>query len=373
MLSVWETDSFFQTTDILIVGAGLTGVNTAIELKSRSPRLSVRVIERGLFPSGASVKNAGFACFGSLSEVLDDINNLGEQKALDRVEKRYLGIKKLLTLVPPANIDYHQDNGFEIFTDKETDLLKGCKDSLDSINSKLNSKLGFKPYSFESNTFGFNTTFPLLKIQGEGALHSGKLISQLIKKAQSLGVVFNFGFNLKEIHPESSLWRVSDGISEFRAVKLVYATNGFTNKLLPSENIVPARGQLLLTEPIPNLNLKGTFHAHEGYFYFRAIGNQILLGGGRNMDRENENTDSQEVSELIQAVLENLLQNVIQPGKLLKVAKRWAGTMAFGGNNEKDPIIKELDTNLYIGARLGGMGVAMAPKLAEDLADLVLN
>lgn len=373
MLSIWETDSFFQTTDILIIGAGLTGVNTAIELKLRAPKLSIRVIERGLFPSGASVKNAGFACFGSLSEVLDDISNIGEQKALDRVEKRYLGIQKLLNLVSSYDIDYNQDHGFEIFTDKEANLLKHCKNSLESINNKLNSKLGFKPYSFESNTFGFNTSFPLLKIQGEGALHSGKLISQLIQKARSLGVVFNFGFSLKETHPESSFWRVSDGINEFRAVKLIYATNGFTNKLLPNENIVPARGQLLLTEPIPNLNLKGNFHAHEGYFYFRAIGNQILLGGGRNLDRENENTDSQDVSKLIQDSLEELLQKVIQPDKRIKIAKRWAGTMAFGAKNEKDPIIKELETNAYIGARLGGMGVAMAPKLAEDLADLVLK
>lgn len=373
MHSIWETDSFYFPTDILIVGAGLTGLHTAIEIKSLNPNLSVRAVERGLFPSGASVKNAGFACFGSLSEILDDTKQIGEQKALERVQTRFLGIQKLLSLVSPAAIDFHQNDGFEIFTEKESDLLQNCKDSIDDINSKLAPLLGFEPYQFMPNTFGFNTKYPLLNIKGEGALHSGKLVNQLIAKARSLGVVFNFGFDIKHINPHGTKWVLSNGSLELSAQKVIIATNGFSDKLIPKENIVPGRGQLLLTESIPGLSLKGTFHAHEGYFYFRALGDKILLGGGRNIDKENESTDSQEVSDIIQASLEELLHEIIVSGKKVKIERRWAGTMAFGSNNEKDPIIKELEKNLFVGTRLGGMGVAMTPILAERLVNLVLK
>ncbi|WP_417610303.1 NAD(P)/FAD-dependent oxidoreductase [Owenweeksia hongkongensis] len=373
MLSIWETDSFYFPTDILIIGAGLTGLNTAIEIKLRNPRLSIRVVERGLFPCGASVKNAGFACFGSLSEILDDTKQIGEQKALERVQTRYLGIQKLLTRVSPSDIDFHKDDGYEIFTEREANLLKDCKDAILDINVKLSPLLGFEPYEFTSNTFGFDTTYPLLKIKGEGALHSGKLVTQLLQKATSLGVIFNFGFDTKHINSRGTLWCVSNGSKEFSAHKVIVATNGFSKRLIPEEDINPARGQLLLTESIPGLKLKGTFHAHEGYFYFRALGDKILLGGGRNVDRENESTDSQEVSGVIQSAVEELLYKVIMPGKALRIERRWAGTMAFGSNNEKDPIIKELDTNLFVVARLGGMGVAMTPMLAEKIANMVLK
>jgi len=41
------------------------------------------ILERGPFSSGASTKNAGFACFSSLTEVLDDIKIVGKEKTLN--------------------------------------------------------------------------------------------------------------------------------------------------------------------------------------------------------------------------------------------------------------------------------------------------
>lgn len=57
------------------------GLNAAIHLKKKHPIAKVIVFERGSLPSGASSKNAGFACFGSPSELLDDI---------DKMEKRHV-------------------------------------------------------------------------------------------------------------------------------------------------------------------------------------------------------------------------------------------------------------------------------------------
>jgi glycine/D-amino acid oxidase-like deaminating enzyme len=71
---------------------------------------------------------------------------------------------------------------------------------------------------------------------------------------------------------------------------VIYCTNAFSSKFLKNENIIPARGQILLTEPIEGLKLKGTFHYDEGFYYFRNLGNRVLLGGGRNQDFKTEET-----------------------------------------------------------------------------------
>ena len=52
----------------------------------------------------------------------------------------------------------------------------------------------------------------------------------------------------------------------------------------------PARAQVLITKPIKNLQIKGTFHLDKGYYYFRNIDNRILFGGGRNLDFKTEET-----------------------------------------------------------------------------------
>ena len=47
---------------------------------------------------------------------------------------------------------------------------------------------------------------------------------------------------------------------------------------------------MLITKPIKNLHIKGTFHLDKGYYYFRNIDDRILFGGGRNLDFKTEET-----------------------------------------------------------------------------------
>ena len=76
--SFWEHDAMLHA-DFIVIGGGIIGLQTAIELREREPTASVVLLERGLLPSGASSRNAGFACFGSLTEILGDIEALGEE------------------------------------------------------------------------------------------------------------------------------------------------------------------------------------------------------------------------------------------------------------------------------------------------------
>ena len=63
--SYWEYKEWFAHNDFVIVGSGIVGLNCALQLKTRFPKSSVLILEKGLLPQGASTKNAGFACFGS--------------------------------------------------------------------------------------------------------------------------------------------------------------------------------------------------------------------------------------------------------------------------------------------------------------------
>lgn len=160
---------------------------------------------------------------------------------------------------------------------------------------------------------------------------------------------------------------VTNGIT-FKTNKLVFTTNGFAAQLTNNQ-VQPARAQVLITKPIPNLDLKGTFHVDEGYYYFRNINDRILLGGGRNLDFEGETTTSHDTTELIQNRLEELLKNVILPQTPFEIDHRWSGTMGIGAH--KKPIVAQLSNHVYCGVRMGGMGVAIGSLIGQELADLI--
>jgi succinate dehydrogenase/fumarate reductase flavoprotein subunit len=86
------TETFYRKRDIIIIGAGFSGLWAAISIKEKSPEKSVLIIERNAVPLGASTRNAGFACFGSLTEVIADSQKMGWEKTLDLVRMRFEGL-----------------------------------------------------------------------------------------------------------------------------------------------------------------------------------------------------------------------------------------------------------------------------------------
>jgi len=150
--------------------------------------------------------------------------------------------------------------------------------------------------------------------------------------------------------------------------KLFIATNGFAKQLKIPE-VKPARAQVIITKPIENLNIKGTFHLDEGYYYFRNIDNRILLGGGRHLDFKTEETTEFGETQIIQNKLDDLLQTTILPHTKYEIDHRWSGIMGVG--KQKKAIVKQLSNNIFCGVRLGGMGIAIGSTIGKQLANLL--
>lgn len=154
---------------------------------------------------------------------------------------------------------------------------------------------------------------------------------------------------------------------EISTSNLIICTNGFANRII-GDRVKPARAQVLVTKPIPDLKIRGTFHLDRGYYYFRNIGDRILLGGGRNLDFEGETTEAISTTNLIQDKLNELLQKTILPNQDFEIDYSWAGIMGVG--SEKGPIIEKMNNRVAIGVRMGGMGVAIGSDVGKKLANL---
>jgi gamma-glutamylputrescine oxidase len=153
--------------------------------------------------------------------------------------------------------------------------------------------------------------------------------------------------------------------------KLFICTNGFTKNLLPDIEVQAARNQVLVTEPIAGLDWKGVYHYDKGYYYFRRIGDRILLGGARNFDPQTELTTDFSKNEKIIEELKRFLKEDILSGREVAITHQWTGILGIG--KSKYPIMKEFENNCYLAVRLGGMGVAIGSYLGQEVAKLAFK
>ncbi|MGV3695873.1 NAD(P)/FAD-dependent oxidoreductase [Flavobacterium sp.] len=368
-LSYWELKNWFTDVDFTIVGSGIVGLHCALALREKFPHSKILVLEKGMLPQGASTKNAGFACFGSLSEIIDDLKSHSEEEVIKLIQKRWNGLQLLRKTLGDEAIDFKPYGGYELFLTQDENTYTECLQKLPFINELLKPLFRSDVFAKEVDRFDFRGIQEYVIFNPfEAQVDTGKMMNALLKKAVANNILILNRVEVVSHHEKENGVEVQFADFSFVTKKLLFATNGFSGALTNNQ-VKPARAQVLITEPIPNLDIKGTFHLDRGYYYFRNIDDRILFGGGRNLAFETETTTELGQTALIQNRLEELLREVILPNTDFKIAHRWSGIMGLGST--KKPIVEQLSENVYCGVRLGGMGVAIGSLIGRELADLV--
>jgi glycine/D-amino acid oxidase-like deaminating enzyme len=367
--SYWELKNWFTNVDYTIVGSGIVGLHCALALRERFPESKILVLEKGILPQGASTKNAGFACFGSLSEILDDLKSHSEEEVIQLIQKRWNGLQLLRKNLSDTAIDFKPFGGYELFLNDDESSYNECLQKLPFVNDILKPIFRNDVFTKEVDRFDFKGIQEYLIFNPyEAQIDTGKMMHNLLQKAAANNIMILNQVEVTSFQEQNDCVEIALCDFSFKTKKILFATNGFAGKLTDNQ-VKPARAQVLITEPIPNLDIKGTFHLDKGYYYFRNIDDRILFGGGRNLDFEGETTTDLSQTDLIQNRLEELLKEVILPNTDFKIAHRWSGIMGLGSS--KRPIVEQLSENVYCGVRLGGMGVAIGSLIGQELADLV--
>ncbi|MGC1630598.1 MAG: FAD-dependent oxidoreductase [Gelidibacter sp.] len=368
-LSYWEIKSYLSNIDYTIVGSGIVGLNCALRLRERFPTANILILERGCLPQGASTKNAGFACFGSLSEILDDLRTQSEEEVIQLIEKRRKGLSLLRQTLSDKTIDYQQHGGYELFDQNDHETTDYCMSQIEAVNSLLKPHFKEKVFTIKNNPFNFrNIQTQLSFTPFEGQIDTGKMMRSLTDLVQRKGILILNSVSVEHFEEFSEYVQIKTNHFEFQTNRMLICTNGFASKLINVE-VKPARAQVLITKPIKNLQIKGTFHLDKGFYYFRNIDDRILFGGGRNLDFKSEETTEMGQTEIIQNKLEELLKTTILPHTAYEIEHRWSGIMGVG--NTKNPIVKQLSSRVFCGVRLGGMGIAIGSHVGREVADLI--
>ena len=158
----------------------------------------------------------------------------------------------------------------------------------------------------------------------DGALQPARWVRRLAAHAAAAGADVREGE------------RVSvDGVD---ADVVVVAADGFTAALLPelAGVVRPMRGQVLVTEALPERRYEQPHYAREGYDYWHQLPDgRLVIGGSRDMSPDTEETDVEATTELVQARIEALTEALV--GYRPRVTHRWAGI--WGTTPDLEPLV----------------------------------
>jgi len=371
-LSYWEYKSYLDNIDFLIVGSGIVGITAALELRSIEPDAHVVLIDKNSIGAGASSRNAGFACVGSISELMHDRDQYGLDKTIEIVLARQEGLKRLQALVDVETCDYRDTGGCELFrTEKQ---YNSAYDEMDEWNSLLRPITGLNNSYSISDSIGFSNIHSRCIVNhAEGLLDTGKMYRALEAHIINSGITSIRGFSMTGFKKTSFGVDVSfEELAKPIATKnLLLCTNAFTRELLSDADVIPCRNQVLVTSPVSNEHVRMGYHLDAGYVYFRAVADRVLIGGGRHQHTSENNTAEYALSSDNREYLSDLLHSVVLPDQSFGIDYHWSGILC--GGEVRDPVVQEVWPHVYAAYRLGGMGVAIGSTIGRELAHLATS
>lgn len=368
--SYWEQQCL-DSVDWVVVGAGLVGLQSARCLKEFNPKSRVLVLDAHAMGNAASLRNAGFACFGSAGELLDEIQRTSEAEAVSLYEKRFFGIQRLLQRYGSHQLGFEATGGMEVFSAAdaaESDRVIGSLPYLNQLLEPLQPGGAFAVC--DTRPTGMKVLDQGVMAPAEGGLQTHLLYQTVRQDALAHGVEIYEGMRvLGWVESTSAVEVQLENGMPIKAQRLLVCTNGFTKQLMPAVAVSPARGQVFVTSPLPELPFQGIFHANQGYIYFRSLGNRLLIGGARNLDFAGEETFDMSVTSAFEQHLKAYVETVVLPGSEVDFTHRWSGIM--GMDNNRNPLIGWHSDRVCLAVRMGGMGVALSSWVAEEVVRVV--
>jgi gamma-glutamylputrescine oxidase len=287
--------------DVAIVGGGITGCSCALTLASAGKR--VRLHEARTIASGASGRNGGFALRGGAMGYDSAREWLGgdEAAAYWRLTEAY--VDRTAGLGGDA---FRRTGSLRLAREDEHDELRAEYEALreDGFEAEWRDELP-KPLAGRFPAALFHPA--------DGVLQPARLVRRLAAAATEAGV---------EICEHD---RVED-LDELGADTVVAATDGYPSGLLGELEglIIPTRGQMLATEPIPERLFPLPHYGRHGFDYWHQDEEgRLIVGGFRDADMDSEFTAVEETTPRIQGALDGFVESLL--GRRPRITHRWAG------------------------------------------------
>ena len=354
--------------DVCIVGAGYTGLSTAIHLRQLG--YSVAVLEANKVGWGASGRNGGHVGTGQRAEQeeLEKLVGLDHAKALWQLGLE--GVDTVCQLIQQHNIDCELKQG-NLHAASKAKEVGGLREEVDHLRSVYD----YQDISFVDRdelaqlTSGKGFHGATLDM-GARHLHPLNYALGLARAAQELGAQVFEGSRVLS-YTEGDHVRIKTGQGEVKARFMILACNGYLEKLEPraAGRIMPINNYMLATEPLPDELARRLIRDNTSMsdslfvinYWKLSADNRLLFGGGETYTRRFPADIKNFVRKYMLHIYPELADTRIDYG--------WGGTLAITMNRMPD--FGRLSPNVFYAHGYSGHGVPIATLAGKLLAEVI--
>nr|WP_294865225.1 FAD-binding oxidoreductase [uncultured Pseudogulbenkiania sp.] len=355
--------------DVVVIGGGFSGVNTALELAEKGIT-NIALLEARYIGFGGSGRNGGQIMAGIGHDMEKIKKDVGEEglKAIFAISDQGADIIKARIKKYDIDADFCHGYGYLGFNGRQAKTLRAWEKDFKSLNSQ--HEIRYLEGKEVREIIGSDIYHSALLHMGGGHVHSLNLLLGETKALASYGVkIFENSPVVEVTYGDTIHVRTAKG--SVRAKKLLWACDSFLNKLEPHlhKTTINTYAFQLMTEPLPDELIRKISPIRGAYSdirpvidYFRVTNENRLLFGAATPLIEHIPKDLKEWNR-------QLMLKVFPYLKDVKIDLAWGGPMACSPN--LFPQIGSLpdQPNVYFVQGYSGFGVTPSHIICKVLAE----
>jgi len=358
-----------SSADVLVIGAGYTGLSAARRLASSGA--SVLVVDAESVGWGASSRNGGQVLTGMRVDAPSLVRIYGERRARAFFDAAGRAIANLETLVASENIECGFERVGHVQAAWKRAHFRAFQVEQTVLARVFDHVVHLVDRSGQRAEIGTDLYHGLLIDENSAALNPAQYVMGLAAAATKAGACIIAGVKVEQVARSASGWRVQlSGRRDLTAREILVATNGYTGAATPliQRRIVPVGSYIIATEPLTETQAgallptrRMAFDSKHFLYYFRVTSDRRLLFGGR---AEFTPPNAQSVRRAA-AILRRGMTKVFPDLASVRVDYAWGGNVAF--TRDELPHAGQIG-GLYCAGGYGGHGIALATEFGDLIA-----
>lgn len=341
-----------KNTDVVIVGAGFTGVSAALHLQQKG--YNTIVLEQEMVGWGASGRNGGMLLPGYKPTLVELAQKWGIDEAKQLNELSMDSLKLVEQLIKDYQIDCSlQKSGHAVAAFKPKHL-DGLKKESDFINKHFGYETTVLEKNQMSDVIHSSLYHGCLVDPMSYSFHPLNYVLGLAEAAESLGALIYEKSKVLHVKRDSGYVQVLTPTGSVTAKEIIMATDAYSGKLIKPlhKGILSITSRMIATEVLPNELIKKllpdgrmVFDTSNFLYYLRRTpDSRIAFGGGDIIPNNDEKVFSQVYNSMIK---------VFPELAGYKVDYRWSGLI--GVTRDMFPVLGRLEDGTFFAAASQGI------------------
>lgn len=360
-----------QQCDVVIIGAGYTGLSTALYLAQNG--VSTILLDAHRIGWGASGRNGGQVGSGFNIDQSDLATMVGEMTARELWTLCENAKENVRTVISNSemNCDLREGIAFAHWKARaKTGLLK--------YRDHMEKHYGYNEYSFlekeQVEELIGSQAYPIALLdRGASHLHPLKFSLALAKLATEAGAtIFENTLATDILIGDTPTVKTASG--NIKADTIVLACNGYLQSLetTTAQRVMPINNFMIATEPLDGLALKdavlpqncAVFDSKFVVNYYKlSSDNRLLFGGGENYGYQ--------FPANIESMVKKPMLKIFPQLADAKIDYAWGGTLAITAN--RLPCFRNVSPNIISASGYSGHGVALASYAGQVIGGAILG